>query len=224
MKRDHHVENITCNEEVSLLPSRQVLPQSKVANELTDLGQTIRRLRERSGTKAVVLAKLSGVNPRTIAAIETGRIKNPSLKNLQAIAEALGVQFAEFFIQPETEKPESVHEGDQKGEFVVGFQKHGVRLISFVPINSDLFIGKAVLEPKAKVETGQIALLGKVFIQIIFGKLKCFVNGEELLLREGGHLLLNGRFVRSFENPLMKEVTFLLVNSPSSFSPAKSHP
>ena len=57
-------------------------------------GQAIRARREILGWRAVELARRSGVNPRTLDAIEKGRIESPSLRNLGAIARALGISVA----------------------------------------------------------------------------------------------------------------------------------
>jgi len=59
-------------------------------------GERVRELRQAKGLSQEELAFKSGVHRTYLGGIERGE-RNPSLKNISAIAEALGVQLSELF-------------------------------------------------------------------------------------------------------------------------------
>ncbi len=180
-----------------------------------NLGIVIRAFREQKGKKAVEVAKSSGIDPRTFTAIETGRIKNPSLQNIQAIAKALDVSPAEIFSKAELDQKKNAYQGDQKGEFSLEFPSENFRIISFTPIVPEFFVGKIHMGASAKINADALPIKGRIFIQVILGKLKISVTQNEFCLKEGDHFLLSSSLPHCFENPLMKESSFLLVTVPS---------
>jgi len=64
--------------------------------DLKELGRTIRRLRIEAGIGLRQLARLAGVSPASITAIEKGH-SSPTLATLHKVLKALGTDFAEFF-------------------------------------------------------------------------------------------------------------------------------
>lgn len=181
----------------------------------TGLGDTIRSLRTSQGLKSVELAQRSGLDPRTLAAIECGHIQNPSIEKLQKIAESLGISIADLFVQTQASRPEDFYLGEQKGSYVLEFQQDGFKAISYTPMNTSFFIGKVTLAGKTIVEPGKLPAGGHVFLQMILGKLKVTLHHEEINIKEGSHLLLNGRLPHKLHNPLLKECSFLFVSVPS---------
>jgi DNA-binding XRE family transcriptional regulator len=67
---------------------RRRLKQTRFAEEQT-LGASIRRLRRQ---KRMTRNEFGDIDPKTIARIEQGKIKNPRISTLQAIAKILGVR------------------------------------------------------------------------------------------------------------------------------------
>ena len=59
-------------------------------------GQHIRHIRRRSAVSQEEIAHRAGVHVTYLSGIERG-VRNPSLKNIRAIAQALGVGVAELF-------------------------------------------------------------------------------------------------------------------------------
>lgn len=59
-------------------------------------GERVRELRQAKGLSQEELAFKSGVHRTYLGGIERGE-RNPSLKNISAIAEALGVKLSELF-------------------------------------------------------------------------------------------------------------------------------
>ncbi len=181
----------------------------------THIGCIIKKIRESQGKKSSDVAKSAGLDPRTFGAIECGRIKNPSLQNLSAIAKALETSPADFFSFSECAKKENIYHGSQKGEFTLEFTKEGFRVVSFTPILAEAFIGKILMSAGVRIEADVLPMKAQIFLQVIIGKLCVLVNQQEYFLKEGENFLLNGRFSHTFTNPLTKESTFLLVTVPS---------
>ncbi|PIQ87436.1 MAG: hypothetical protein COV74_00760 [Candidatus Omnitrophica bacterium CG11_big_fil_rev_8_21_14_0_20_45_26] len=182
---------------------------------VSHIGAAMRVLRQRRGQKAVELAKSAGLDPRTYAAIEKGRIKNPSLQNIEAIARALDITPSELFSQHTTQQPDNLFIGTQKGEFTLDYEERGFRIISFTPPHPSFFVGKVLMHQGARLDAGIFPMEGHLFIQIVFGKLALSVNRQEFFLKEGNTLLINSKLPYAFFNPHIRETSFLLTSVPS---------
>ncbi len=178
-------------------------------------GKTIRSRREVLGWKGVELAKRSGINSRTLDAIEKGRIKSPSLKNLEALANSLGISVASLFIAEETKPLGLFVSGDQKGQHTLEFPKHGFRVVCYAPIQPHLFAGKVIVKAQTRIEHRTLPTSGSIFVQPILGKLSVHFDGKDHVIREGNYAFFDGAFPHSFFNPQIKESTFLLITTPS---------
>lgn len=64
----------------------------------TQIGEMIRRLRERAGMDKAQLAGLSGVSASFIGRLESGQQKNPSPETLKKLAVALNVSHQELLV------------------------------------------------------------------------------------------------------------------------------
>lgn len=178
-------------------------------------GQIIRRRRELLGWRAIELSRKSGVNPRTLDAIEKGRIESPSLRNLECLARALSVSTASLFSNHETDRERFFLGGNQKGQHTLEFQKHGFRVVCYTPLVHHFFVGKVILQGEKKIEQKVLPTSGMILAQVIMGKLAVHFEGKEHLIREGNYAFFDGCFPHSFSNPQFKECTFLLVTAPS---------
>lgn len=65
------------------------------------LGHTVRLFRGRRHLTQRELGALVGLKPQHISEIELGRVGNPSLRTLEAIAGALGSELSEFVAEIE---------------------------------------------------------------------------------------------------------------------------
>ncbi len=182
-------------------------------------GQAIKYRRELLGWRAIELARRSGVNPRTLDAIEKGRIESPSLRNLEVIANALGVSVASFFAGTDPKSGDRIFiGGNQKGQHTLEFPKEGFRVICYTPLVPNFFVGKVILKPETHIKHQAFQTSGMIFAQAIMGKLSINFDGKDHLIREGNYAFFDGCFPHSYYNPQFKESTFLLVTSPSFLS------
>ena len=179
-------------------------------------GQSIKHKRELLGWRAIELARRSGINPRTLDAIEKGRIETPSLRSLEAIARALGVSVASFFAGAEPSKGDQIFiGGNQKGQHTLEFPKEGFRVVCYTPLIPNLFVGKVIFKAETRIEHQTLPTSGMIFAQAIIGKLSINFDGKDHLIREGNYAFFDGCFPHSYYNPQLKESTFLLIASPS---------
>ncbi|MBI4367924.1 MAG: helix-turn-helix domain-containing protein [Candidatus Omnitrophica bacterium] len=187
--------------------------KSKIA-----LGEVIETRRKLIGWKAVELARRSGLHPGTLDAIEKGRIRTPSFKNLEAIARALGVSLASLFSEGQGEPEKIFSAGTQKGQYTLEFSKGGFRVVCYTPLVPNLFVGKVIVKGEASIERRLLPTAGMVFVQVIMGKLSIRFEAKDHLVREGHYAFFDGSFAHSFSNPHYKESTFLLATAPSFLS------
>lgn len=193
------------------------MPKSKLA---VAPGLVIRHRRELLKWKAVELARKSGINPRTLDAIEKGRIESPSLRNLESLARALGISTASLFSTSESDHDCFFLGGNQKGQHTLEFQKHGFRVVCYTPLVPHFFMGKVILQGETKIEQKVLPTSGMILTQVIIGKLAVHFEGKDHLIREGNYAFFDGNFPHYFHNPQYKDCSFLLVTAPSFLATA----
>lgn len=183
-------------------------------------GRVIRYRRELLGWKAIELARRAGMNPGTYDAIEKGRIESPSLRNLQSIAQALGVSIASLFREgSEDGETEGIFVGgNQKGQQILDFPREGFRAVCYTPFVPNIFIGKVIVKGETSIDHKLLPTSGLIFVQTILGKLVLHLDAKERLIREGSYAFFDGSFKHFFANPNYRESTFLMVTTPSFLS------
>ena len=184
------------------------------------LGKNIRELRERAEISGAELCRRSGgMDPRTLNAIEKGRIRTPSIEILQAVAGGLGCLVRDLFTQAELKLDQNYHVGSAKGTFQMEFPREGVKIVSLIPAIPQFFCGKVILTPRGKVQ-GELPVRScPVFIEVLIGKAEFWIEGEKVTLKEGENLLFNGGLGHRIQNPLSRECVLWMVTAPSFFRP-----
>jgi DNA-binding XRE family transcriptional regulator len=186
------------------------------AHETVNLNETIVRLRKERRLSATQLCEKAGnLNVKTLSAIETGRIKNPSVHTLQALARGLGFTVSDLFRSSEAEQDRNLYVGTQKGFSQMEFPAFGIKVVSYTPFVRDFFCGKLILASKRKLDQAILKYHAPLYISMLVGKVEATVAGRMFPLKEGENLFFNGILEHSFYNPLEKEAIFLLVTAPS---------
>lgn len=182
------------------------------------VGETIRRLREATQLSAAELCRRSGsIDPRTLSAIERGRIRSPSLKTLQAIAEGMGCLVRDLFSEAEMGGGEKYTLGSQKGVFQIEFPKLGIKVVSATPVFPDFFCGKMILGPQRRVEGELPWNRHAIFFEVAIGKIEFEIEGKKLVAREGENLFLRGGLHHKIRNASNRESALWFVTAPSFF-------
>lgn len=186
--------------------------------ERVNLSENIRKLREKALLSGADLCRASGkLDPRTLSAIEKGRIRNPSLDTLQALAKGLGCLVRDLFTETELELTRNFYLGSQKGVFQMDFPALGLKVVSATPPIPQFFCGKITLSRQKKIAGELINRPTPIFVETVMGKVEFEVEGRVVILKEGENLFFNGGFRHSFKNLLARESTFWLVTAPSFF-------
>jgi len=193
-------------------------PANAFHGDEISVGRTVRHLREQRRMSAVELCRRAGgLNPKTLAAVEAGRIKNPSIRTLQFLARGFGISIGDLFRSSEAAHEGYYCPGTPQGVFHVDFLKKGIRLVSWTPRTAYLFCGKMILSSHARFDESLFKFKGSMFVSVLIGRLESSVEGRPGLLKEGDNLFFNACLRHSFYNPHHKETTILVVSAPSVF-------
>ena len=188
----------------------------KAREEKLDLAGTIRRIRQEKKITGIQLCRQAGdLDPRTLTAVEKGRIKNPSLATLQSVSRGLGVTVSDIFRQAESGTERHLSFGSQKGNFQIDFPVWGAKVVSFTPLIKDFFCGKIILGARKKIDQTLLKHALPIFMSVLVGRFEMTIEGRPFSLKEGENLFFNGILKHSFYNPLQRESVLLMVTAPS---------
>ncbi len=185
-----------------------------------NVGQTVRLLREQKRLTGAELCKRSGgLDPKTLTAVEKGRIRNPSIQTLEGIARGLGVTVSAIFRQAELGSEKFFLRSSQKGVFHLQFNP-GIELVSFTPFTPEIFCGKFIVGGRKTLDRDLIHFDGVIFAMALVGNFRVKMERHELEIHEGENLYFRGSFDFSFYNPNYRNAALLVVTSPSFLSAA----
>jgi len=198
--------------------SKKERPEKEKTARPLDVGQIVKRLRLEKGLSGAELCRRGmGIDPKTLVALEKGRIRNPSMITLEAFAKGFGMTVSDLFRQAEFDQRDYFSLGSQKGLYKIDLPSQGIQLISFTPLREELFCGKMILEGQKwfdeKLLGGDEA--GAFFMMILIGQFEGEVEGRKVALKEGDNLYFYGGMRFHLANALQRNSTLLLVAVPS---------
>ena len=177
-----------------------------------ELAQTIRQIRTEKGLSGVsVCRRAGGLDPRTLTAVEKGRIRNPSIGVLQSVAEGLGVSVSDLFRRAEGLRAGNFYAGSQKGAYQMDFRPWHIKAIAYTPLNRDFFCGKFILGARKALDKTFMEHPHSIFVSTLVGRFEVLIEGQEVTLREGDNIFFNGALRHVFYNPLRRESSLLIV-------------
>jgi len=190
----------------------------QLSQEDLPLPEIVRQLRQQKKLSGAQLCRCAGdLDPRTLTAVEKGRIKNPSIKTLLSISRGLGLTVSDLFRQADMELDRNFRAGSQKGTFQMDFPSWKTKIISFTPLIKEFFCGKVILGPEAMIDETFLKHSSPIFISTLIGRIEIEVAHQKVQLREGENLFFNGCLRHSFANKLHRESVLLMVTAPSLF-------
>ena len=203
------------------MPRPRKNKQDTVARaESLDVGHIVRRLREEKGLSGAELCRRGkGIEPKTLVALEKGRIRNPSIATLEALARGFGITVSDLFRQGELGDEKHFYLGTQKGAFRIDLAAKGVQLVSFTPLTEEFFCGKLLLESGRSFDETLFVQRGAFFVMVLVGQIEGVVEGRKIVLREGSNLFFSGEMRFCFANPFQRNATLSLVTTPSCLKP-----
>lgn len=189
---------------------------AKEKHRKAPLARVIRQLRtERKMTGAELCRKSGALDPRTLTALEKGRIRNPSLQTLETVALGLGLKVSDLFRHSEIRRDRSFYAGTQKGFFQMDFPAWGIKVVSFTPLIQEFFCGKFIFGSRKRLEGSLLPDSLPVFASVLVGRFEVLGGNEKLILKEGENFFLKGGMEHSFHNLLEREAVLLVVTAPS---------
>lgn len=189
--------------------------EKEIITPSINIGRTVRLLREERQLLSVELCKRAGgLDPKTLTAVEKGRIRNPSIQTLEAIARGLGVTVSTIFRQAELGSEKFFLRSSQKGVFQLQLGT-GIELVSFTPFVRGLFCGKFIVGGKKTLDHKQIRFDGAVFAMTLVGNFRVRVEQREMEMHEGDNLYFSGSFEFAFHNPAYRHSVLLVATTPS---------
>lgn len=194
-------------------------PKSGKDPAALDIGAAVLALRQERGLKGVELCRRArGLDPKTLTAIEKGRIRNPSIVTLQALAGGFGVTVSELFRLAEILDEKHFRLGSQKGHYKMEFPAAGLQLVSFTPLAEEFFCGKIILGSEKCFDDSLFEHKGSFFIMSLTGQIDGEIEGKKISLKEGGNIYFRGGIRFRLKNPLPRTTSLLLVTVPSCVS------
>lgn len=191
--------------------------------ERLDVGTAVLRIREEAGLSGAELCRRArDLDPKTLVAVEKGRIKNPSIATLQSLARGFGITVSEIFRRAEVLDERHFCFGTQKGIYKMDFTARGVQVVSFTPLAADFFCGKVILEAERGFDETLLFHKGVFFAMVTIGHVEGEAEGRKFSLREGESLYFRGGMRYRFQNPAQRNATLFLVTVPSCISAAHS--
>lgn len=198
------------------IPRKDKLEKRKPSAGPLEIGPMVRRLREEKGLSGVELCRRGkGIGPKTLVALEKGRIRNPSIATLEALAKGFGMSVSDLFRRAEFEQRDYFSLGSQKGLYKIDLPSQGIQLISFTPLMEDLFCGKMILEGQKQFDERLFGGAGAFFVMTLIGQFEGEVEGRKVVLKEGDNLYFFGGMKFRLANALQRNSTLLLVSVPS---------
>lgn len=193
-------------------------PKKEDAQVSINIGRTVKLLREKQNLTGAELCKRSGgLDPKTLTAVEKGRIRNPSIQTLEGLARGLGMTVSAIFRQAELGSEKFFLRSSQKGVFHLQFGS-GIELVSFTPFTPGIFCGKFIVGGRKTLDRSLIHFDGVVFAMTLVGSFKVKMEQHELEIQEGENLYFRGSFDFSFYNPNYRNAVVLMVTAPSFLS------
>ena len=197
-------------------PRNDKLEQRKASVRPLEIGSVVRCLREERGLSGAELCRRGkGIDPKTLTALEKGRIRNPSIATLEALAKGLGMTVSDLFRRAELDQREHFSLGSQKGRYKIDLPTHGLQLISFTPLTEELFCGKLILEGQKRFDEKLFSGGGDFFMMTLIGQFEGEVEGRKVTLKEGDNLYFRGGLRFHLANAHQRSATLFLVTTPS---------
>ncbi len=190
--------------------------KKKVSKTNSFLGAIVREIRmEKNMTGAELCRKAPKLDPRTLTALEKGRIINPSLETLDAVAAGLGLKVSDLFIRREQRLMTVFQSGTQKGFFQMDFPSIGIKAVSFTPLIPDFFCGKFIFGSRKSLGPSLLPPALAVFVSVLVGRFEILAGKSRVVLKEGENMFLKGGTGPVIQNLLERESVLSAVTLPS---------
>jgi len=179
-----------------------------------DIGDRLRRLRERMGLSQRDVARRAGVTNATISMIEHNKI-SPSVASLKKILDGVSVPLAEFFGSEQDRQEKIFFAGDELTEIAGG-------KISFRQIGDDLReralqVLHETYQPGADTGRAMLGHEGEEAGVVIRGRIEITVGEARRVLGSGDAYYYDSRVPHRFRNAGTEPCEIISVCTPPNF-------
>lgn len=179
-----------------------------------EVGERLRRVRQRHGLSQRALAKRAGVTNGLISLIEQSRV-SPSIASLKKVLDGIPISLADFF----TDELEASQRIFYSTESLPDLGKPGIsyRLVGYDRQQRQMSILKECYLPGSDTGEDMLVHEGEEGGVIVSGKLEVTVGEEVKLLGPGDAYYFESRIPHRFRNLGNEPCELVTANSPPTF-------
>ncbi|MFC7735809.1 cupin domain-containing protein [Roseomonas sp. GCM10028921] len=177
------------------------------------VGARLRALRAAQGLTILELAAKAGLSAGLISQIERGN-SNPSMRTIQRLRSALGINIWEFFGQAERSddgEPPFVRRRDRRGRIVVGRTRLVKELLS--PRGDSALRFMLITLPPGGVSEDVLIGRGEKGGYVLSGRVELTVDGRHSELSEGDSFQFESHLPHQLANPTGEEAVVFWIMS-----------
>ncbi|MBB5694728.1 helix-turn-helix domain-containing protein [Muricoccus pecuniae] len=177
------------------------------------IGAQLRALRAERGLTILELAAKAGLSAGLISQIERGN-SNPSMRTIQRLRSALGINIWEFFGQAavaDEEEPPFVRRRDRRGRIVVGRTRLVKELLS--PRSDSALRFMLITLPPGGVSEDVLVGRGEKGGYVLSGRVELTVDGRRSELSEGDSFQFESHLPHQLANPTGEEAVVFWIMS-----------
>jgi transcriptional regulator with XRE-family HTH domain len=183
-----------------------------------NLGETVRRLRERQHLSLRALAERTGFSPGFISQVENGQA-SPSIASMERIASALGVTLGEFFRWSEDKPPLVIRAGARHG---LNSEWSKAKIEALGPVAGEnkieavmvtLFPGGTSAKHPYPKQHDELAIVFSGTVTLTLG------DGTDMVLESGDTASIRAGLPRRWWNATAEEAKIVIVTALSAIQP-----
>lgn len=191
------------------------MPKTMKEGRTLERNSLLRQWREKQGMSQRILAQKCEISRGRLRRLEGKEFDHVTYAELKRISGALGIEPGEIFFGSETSACDFYLGRKGQSAFQWDVPNAGYRIISLLPARKDLFVGKLFVGTKKRLSPSHTPRAGMVFLEMLLGKFRVEVGGENYEVEEGDHLLFRGSVPYTIENPLLRDSEALLITLPA---------
>ncbi len=180
----------------------------------TSLGEAVRQARKGRGLSLQTVAEGVGISTGLLSQIERG-ISSPSIRNLRAICEVIGIPFLSLFAESDgTSREDGIIVREARRRTVDFGDKGMVKSFLTVHDQGDLQVMEIVLDPGGSSGEESYAHEGEECGVVLRGKLELWVDDDRFVLGQGDAFHFESRRPHRFRNLCNEQSRVMWVTTP----------
>ena len=179
-----------------------------------DIGERLKRVRQRHGMSQRALAKRAGVTNVLISLIEQNRV-SPSIASLKKVLDGVPISLAEFFTADIVDQHKVFYQGSELPD--LGKEGISYRLVGYDRHQRQMSILRETYLPGSDTGADMLTHDGEEGGVVLRGTLEVTVGSEVKLLGPGDSYYFESRIPHRFRNVSDEPCELVTANSPPTF-------